>query len=66
MELGYKYSHGYHKDIRNVCKVRTECGLSCHNCAYEGRPCEQYKIRHNVDRPYIIYKEDNDNGNKQG
>ena len=56
----------YHKDIENVCKVRIECGLSCHNCAYDGRQCEQYKIRHNVNKPCeAIKKEDKRYGNKE-
>ena len=60
MKMGQKLDHGYHKDIYQVCKIRYECDLSCRNCKHEGRACEQYKLKHNVDRPYGTIKKEGD------
>ena len=56
----------YH-EIRSICIVRTDSGLSCRGCRFKGRECDNFCAKHNITKPceYKIEGGKN-NGNKQG
>ncbi len=43
--------------VSDICRLRKDMDLSCHNCKYYGEVCDNLKQKYQVDRPSLLKEE---------